>query len=64
MGIAYLKGTRVIACTWGWAGSWTGSILADMGAEVIKVESKRHKEHYSEHEKTRRGESIQGACQG
>jgi crotonobetainyl-CoA:carnitine CoA-transferase CaiB-like acyl-CoA transferase len=41
MGIAYLKGTRVIACTWGWAGSWTGSILADMGAEVIKVESKR-----------------------
>jgi crotonobetainyl-CoA:carnitine CoA-transferase CaiB-like acyl-CoA transferase len=41
MGIAYLKGIRVIACTWGWAGSWTGSILADMGAEVIKVESKR-----------------------
>jgi crotonobetainyl-CoA:carnitine CoA-transferase CaiB-like acyl-CoA transferase len=41
MGIAYLKGTRVIACTWGWAGSWAGSILADMGAEVIKVESRR-----------------------
>ena len=41
MGIAYLKGTRVIACTWGWAGSWAGSILADMGAEVIKIESKQ-----------------------
>jgi benzylsuccinate CoA-transferase BbsF subunit len=41
MGIAYLKDIRVIACTWGWAGSWAGSILADLGAEVIKVESKQ-----------------------
>ncbi len=39
MGIAYLKDIRVIACTWGWAGSWAGSILADLGAEVIKIES-------------------------
>ncbi len=34
-----LKGIRVIAFTWVWAGPWMGAVLADMGAEVIKIET-------------------------
>ena len=41
MGISYLKGVRVIAFTWVWAGPWAGAVLADLGAEVIKIETKQ-----------------------
>ena len=39
METAPLKGIRVVALTWVWAGPWMGAVLADMGAEVIKVET-------------------------
>jgi benzylsuccinate CoA-transferase BbsF subunit len=41
MGTSSLKGIRIIALTWVWAGPWMGAVLADMGAEVIKIESKQ-----------------------
>lgn len=36
-----LQGLRVIDFGWVWAGGVLGQVLADMGAEVIKMESKR-----------------------
>jgi len=36
-----LKDIRVIAFTWVWAGPWMGGVLADMGAEVIKIETRQ-----------------------
>jgi benzylsuccinate CoA-transferase BbsF subunit len=36
-----LKGIRITALTWVWAGPWAGAVLADMGAEVIKVETRQ-----------------------
>ena len=39
MSTSPLKGIRIIALTWVWAGPWMGAVLADMGAEVIKVET-------------------------
>ena len=41
MDIALLKGIRITALTWVWAGPWMGAVLADMGADVIKVESRQ-----------------------
>ena len=41
MEIAPLKGIRIVALTWVWAGPWMGAVLADMGAEVIKVETRQ-----------------------
>lgn len=41
MNIAPLKGIRVVSLTWVWAGPWMGAMLADMGAEVIKVETRQ-----------------------
>ena len=39
MNNSFLQGIRIIAVTQVWAGPWMGGVLADMGAEVIKVES-------------------------
>ncbi len=39
MGTSPLKGIRIVALTWVWAGPWMGAVLADMGAEVIKIET-------------------------
>ena len=41
MSTASLKGIRVIAFTWVWAGPWMGAVLADLGAEVIKIETRQ-----------------------
>jgi len=41
MGTSSLKGIRVVSFTWVWAGPWLGAMLADMGAEVIKIETRQ-----------------------
>lgn len=45
MGTSFLKNIRVIGLTWMWAGPWMGAILADMGAEVIKIETNQRLDH-------------------
>ena len=45
MGTPFLKNIRVIALTWVWAGPWMGAVLADMGAEVIKIETNTRLDH-------------------
>ncbi len=39
MAKSLIQNVRVIAFTHAWAGPWLGGVLADMGAEVIKIES-------------------------
>jgi crotonobetainyl-CoA:carnitine CoA-transferase CaiB-like acyl-CoA transferase len=43
MSAGALEGVRVIECTHAWAGPYCGMMLADMGAEVLKIESPRQK---------------------
>ena len=45
MSTSFLKGIRVIALTWMWAGPWMGAVLADMGAEIIKIETNQRLDH-------------------
>ena len=40
-----LEGIRVVDFAWAWAGSQATSILALLGAEVIKIESRRRIDH-------------------
>src|SRR6201988_429217 len=48
-----LKGVRVLAFTTGYAGPYAGRLLANYGAEVIKIESKKGGldtfRHYGQH---------------
>ena len=48
-----LKGIRVLAFTTGYAGPYAGRLLANYGAEVIKVESRKGGldtfRHYGQH---------------
>ena len=41
MGVSFLKGIRVLGLIWVWAGPWMGAVLADMGAEVIRIETRQ-----------------------
>ncbi len=45
MGTSFLKDIRITALTWMWAGPWMGAVLADMGAEVIKIETIQRLDH-------------------
>jgi len=40
-----LQGIRVVDFAWAWAGAQATSILAQLGAEVIKIESRRRIDH-------------------
>jgi crotonobetainyl-CoA:carnitine CoA-transferase CaiB-like acyl-CoA transferase len=52
-----LEGIRVIDFGWAWAGGSVGSVLADFGADVIKVESKRRLDPMRMDRPLREGES-------
>ena len=45
MYVGPLDGVRIADFSWAWAGAYSSTLLACMGAEVIKIETRKHPDH-------------------